>query len=69
MYWGIFVALAFDHKKQEGDRCEYYIILYNRKKKKKKKTREGVWVGLYYMKILLVFFSFLQMQGSFTKFY
>ena len=40
MYWGIFVALAFDHKKQEGDRCEYYIILYNRKKKKTKKQEK-----------------------------
>ena len=67
MYWGIFVALAFDHKKQEGDRCEYYIILYNRKKKNKK-TREGVWVGLYYMKILLVFFFFFKCKVHLQNF-
>ena len=56
MYWGIFVALAFDHKKQEGDRCEYYIILYNRKKKKQKNKSRCVGGFILYENITCFFF-------------
>ena len=51
--------ILYNTKKKEGDICEFYIILYNTKKKKKTKKQEKVlWVGLYYMKILLVYFFF-----------
>ena len=67
MYWGIFVALAFDHKKQEGDRCEYYIILYNRKTKKQEKVCGWVYIIWKYYLFFFLFFKCKVHLQNFTE--